>query len=205
MKLAMRVKVCGLNNKSDLLTMSKLKVDFFGFIFYKKSPRYFFDYPLDIDKDLNSVGVFVNESLKKISEIVETLSLNYVQLHGNEDVKYCKQIQKKCKVIKVFRVEKEINIDLIKKFYDCCDIILFDTFTKKYGGSGKKFDWDILIKNEIKKNFILSGGIDFDDIEKIKYLKEKNSFFYGIDLNSRFEIEPGKKNNNKIEKFLKNF
>ena len=65
MKLAMRVKVCGLNNKSDLLTMSKLKVDFFGFIFYKKSPRYFFDYPLDIDKDLNSVVVFVNESLKK--------------------------------------------------------------------------------------------------------------------------------------------
>ena len=90
----MKVKVCGLNNKSDFSSLSKLNIDFFGFIFYEKSPRYFFDHPIDMHKDLNSVGVFVNESIKKIYEIVESLSLKYVQLHGDEDVKYCKQIQK---------------------------------------------------------------------------------------------------------------
>lgn len=200
----MKVKICGLNDKSDLLSISKLNIDFFGFIFYKKSPRYFFENPINISKDLNSVGVFVNEPIKKVINIVESLSLKYVQLHGYEDVNYCKQIQKKCKVIKVFRIGKEININLIKKYYNCCDFILFDTFTKKYGGSGKKFDWEILINNKIEKNFILSGGIDFDDIEKIKYLQSKNRFFHGVDLNSKFEFEPGKKNIKKIKKFLKN-
>ena len=200
----MKIKVCGLNNKTDLLSLSQLNIDFFGFIFYEKSPRYFFDNPVDLNKDLNSVGVFVNESIKKVTNIVESLSLKYVQLHGDEDVNYCNQIKKKCKVIKAFRIDKEINIDLIKKYYSCCDLILFDTLTKKYGGSGKKFDWDILMNSKIEKNFILSGGINFDDIEKINYLKSKSSFFYGVDINSKFEFTPGKKDIKKIEEFLKN-
>lgn len=200
----MKIKVCGLNNKTDLLSLSQLNIDFFGFIFYKKSPRFFLDNPVDLNKELNNVGVFVNESIKKVTNVVESLSLKYVQLHGDEDVNYCNQIQKKCKVIKAFRVDKEINIDLIKKYYNCCDLILFDTFTKKYGGSGKKFDWDLLMNSKIEKNFILSGGINFDDIEKINYLKSKSSFFYGVDINSKFEFEPGKKDIKKIEEFLKN-
>ena len=111
----MKIKVCGLNNKTDLLSLSQLNIDFFGFIFYKKSPRYFFDNPVDLNKDLNSVGVFVNESIKKVTNIVESLSLKYVQLHGDEDVNYCNQIQKKCKVIKTFRVDKEINMNTQEK------------------------------------------------------------------------------------------
>ena len=152
-------------------------------------------------KDLSAANT--NQE-KKVTNIVESLSLKYVQLHGDEDVNYCNQIQKKCKVIKAFRVDKEINIDLIRKYYNCCDLILFDTFTKKYGGSGKKFDWDLLMNSEIEKNFILSGGINFDDIEKINYLKSKSSFFYGVDINSKFEFTPGKKDIKKIEEFLKN-
>ena len=66
----MKIKVCGLNNKTDLLSLSQLNIDFFGFIFYEKSPRYFLDNPVDLNKDLNSVGVFVNESIKKVTNIV---------------------------------------------------------------------------------------------------------------------------------------
>ena len=200
----MKVKVCGLNDKSDLLSLSKLNIDFFGFIFYEKSPRYFFDYPLNIDKDLNSVGVFVNETVENVIKTVDKYSLKFVQLHGDEDINYCNEIKKICKVIKVFRVEQEININQIEKFYNCCDLLLFDTYTENFGGSGKKFNWSKIVSNKIKKEFILSGGIDFDDLDKIKKLKNNCDYFYGIDLNSKFEIEPGKKNNEKIEKLLKN-
>tara|TARA_B100001741_G_scaffold281373_1_gene255155 strand:- start:77 stop:685 length:609 start_codon:yes stop_codon:yes gene_type:complete len=198
----MIVKVCGLKEINNINQLNEIDIDLMGFIFYNKSSRF-------IKQEINisnltkkKVGVFVNESLENIKKKIKEYDLNYVQLHGDETPKFSKKLMNYCKVIKVFRISENFDFNSTNQYTDCCDLFLFDTFSKKFGGSGKKFDWN-KIKSFNNKKFLLSGGIDIDSIDEIKGVKNENEFFLGIDINSKFEIYPGLKDIKKVKMFLK--
>ena len=198
----MIVKVCGLKEMNNINQLNEIDIDLMGFIFYNKSSRF-------IDLEINTshitkkkVGVFVNESLENIKKKIKNYNLNYVQLHGDETPKFSEKLMNYCKVIKAFRISENFDFDSTYQYTDCCDLFLFDTFSKNFGGSGKKFDWKRL-KGFNKKKFLLSGGIDINSVDEINNIKNENDYLLGIDINSRFEISPGLKDIKKVNMFLK--
>lgn len=190
----MLVKVCGLrDNINEVLALNP---DFAGFIFYPKSPRYVAK-SQDVDlkqklNGINKVGVFVNEDYDTIVTLIDEYNLDYVQLHGNESIDFCKQIRKIVPVIKAFGVSSSADFESVNQYADYVDYLLLDTKTASYGGSGVKFDWNILSTVKIGQKFLLSGGISLVDIPTIKNLNINN--LVGVDLNSKFEISPTLKN-----------
>ena len=193
----MNIKVCGITQLKQLQQLEGLNIDFAGLIFYKDSPRYMGD---KIDKaalknsdfDLKKVGVFVNPEMIDVLDAIDEYGLDVVQLHGNESAEMCDDLSGEVEVIKAFSVDAKSNIDEMIAEYDAvCDYYLFDTTGKDPGGNGEKFDWKILTKAKIEKPFFISGGISVDDIAALK--KFKHPDFFGVDVNSRFEKEPGVK------------
>ena len=205
----MKIKVCGITQADQLKQLDELGVDYAGLIFFRQSARYMLDKLLTTDvKDLSlrlkKVGVFVNASEEFINAQVELYGLDLVQLHGDETPAFCKHISSTVSVIKAFRITKynEQNIDwMVKPYEEVCDYYLFDTNRKgAYGGTGEKFDWNILNNNIINKLFFLSGGIGLADVEKVKTFH--HPFLYAVDINSMVEIEPGIKDIATIKKFI---
>ena len=203
-----KLKVCGLTKLDQIEELISLKADFLGFIFYKKSPRYVLD-SLTLEeikaiKHSGKVGVFVNESIEQIIEISEKAKLNFIQLHGDESDEFIselrEQLSPEIKIIKVFRIGTELeNLKFkIQNLKSNVDYFLFDTDSKSFGGTGNSFDWQILNEVEIPKPYFLSGGISEENIENIKLLKQKP---FALDINSKFEIEPGNKDIEKIVNF----
>lgn len=202
----MKIKVCGLKYSSNIEEILSLGVDFIGFIFYDKSLRCV-DKSLDLscfnlpDTDIKTVGVFVNHTYQEIKDIVNKYSLSAVQLHAQESPALCERLKKdNLYVIKAFSVDDNFNFTQTEQYQPVCDMFVFDTKTKLYGGSGHKFNWNKLSEYEGSTNFLLSGGISPDDVANIKRFEHKKCA--GLDLNSAFEISPGKKNVNKLKKFI---
>lgn len=202
----MRIKVCGMKYPDNIKALNKLSIDFVGMIFYEKSPRYVDNLnPEDIcdlfREGKERVGVFVNADMDYIIQMADKYSLDLIQLHGDESPDFCKEVNKRIPVIKAFSISESSDFEKTKAYEGLCHYFLFDTKTPQYGGSGKKFDWNIL--NEYKGNtpFILSGGISVDDAETIK--KMNHPQFFGIDLNSKFETEPGRKDITLLQQFIK--
>ena len=198
----MLIKICGLrDNFADVVA---LKPDFAGLIFYPKSPRFveLSQEPVLKQKltDVKKVGVFVNADNDYILGKVSEYNLDLVQLHGNESPELCDEIRKSLPVIKAFGISSESDLKSAEKYAQYVDYLLFDTKTKGYGGSGVKFDWQMLQNVNISQKFLLSGGISLDDLEEIKALKINN--LVGVDLNSRFEDAPGLKNIEKLKQAL---
>ena len=197
----MKLKVCGMKFSENIAEIESLKPDFMGFIFYKKSKRFFNESKLILNDKINRVGVFVNQEMNEVFDNVKKYKLDYVQLHGEEDVKYCLSIKSFCKVIKVFKIDDTFNFDKVKKFENVSDYYLFDTKTNLHGGSGKKFNWEILKNYNSKKYFFLSGGISENDIEEIKKIRKIYPII-GIDINSKFELPNLKKDRDKIKSLI---
>jgi len=198
------IKICGMKFSENILAVSALKPDFMGFIFYTKSPRY--AEPLDISvlnslpESIKKIGVFVNEDIEDILTIVYKYNLDGVQLHGSENVDVCKKLKDSgLLVIKAFPVTDANNFKVTKAYEGACDYFLFDTKTDAFGGSGLKFNWNILSGYKGETPFLLSGGIAPDDEEAI--LKIEHPKFFGIDLNSKFEVKPGLKNVELLREF----
>lgn len=181
-----------------------LKPDFAGMIFYPKSPRYVGNnQSVDLKQklsDTKKVGVFVNEDYNRIIQMVDIYNLDYVQLHGNESVDFCKQIRAKVPVIKAFGISIKADFDKIGNYAQNVDYLLFDTKTACYGGSGQQFDWNMLQEVDIPQKFLLSGGISLESLNIIKDLKINN--LVGVDLNSKFEDAPTFKNIEKLKQAL---
>ena len=164
----------------------------------------------DADFDLKKVGVFVNPSYADLLDAIDNYGLDIVQLHGNETPELCEELSAEVEVIKAFRLDVTqdgtVNIDKLVEPYDAaCDYYLFDTagLKESFGGTGKQFDWSILNKAKIEKPFFLSGGIGPDDAVKVKSFKHPD--FFAIDVNSKFETEPGVKDMAAILKFMQAF
>ena len=197
----MKLKVCGMKFSENISEIESLKPDFMGFIFYKKSKRFFNESKLILNDKINRVGVFVNQEINEVIDNIKKYKLDYVQLHGEEDVRYCLSIKSICKVIKVFKIDDTFNFDKAKKFENVSDYYLFDTKTNLHGGSGKKFNWEILKNYNSKKYFFLSGGISENDIEEIKKIRKIYPII-GIDINSKFELPNLKKDRAKIKSLI---
>ena len=182
---------------------------FAGFIFYPKSPRYVFRHltSAQIKKinTINKVGVFVNASVEEVLLMVDECRLHMVQLHGDESPKYCERIADYVSVVKAFRLSDNDSIEwMIKPYMEVCDMFMFDTMGAGYGGTGKKFDWNILKGSTIGKPFFLSGGIQPDDTQALKDFQQEpvSKAMFAIDINSKFETSPGIKDMKKVEQFI---
>ena len=216
LKSPIKLKVCGLTKLDQIVELMQMNIDFLGFIFYEKSPRYVLNaLTLNEIKSIQhrgKVGVFVNENIPTILEISEKAGLNYIQLHGDETDFFISELKEKLnqeiKIIKVFRIpiviprneESQRFFTSLLAVQNDIDYVLFDTDSKSFGGTGKTFDWQILNELEINIPYFLSGGISEENIENIKQLELQP---FALDINSKFEIEPGNKNINKI-KIVKN-
>ncbi|MDR0873190.1 MAG: phosphoribosylanthranilate isomerase [Prevotellaceae bacterium] len=204
-----------MKNPQNIQDLVKLNPDFIGFIFYEKSPRFCGKELQNLDfvpKNIKKIGVFVNESTDKILEIAKKYGLDGVQLHGNETPEMCKTIKAQhflC--IKAFSIAESADFAQTKAYEGVADYFLFDTKTHLtpnpspqergvYGGSGQKFDWAILNDYQGNTPFLLSGGISADDAGNIR--KITHPLFFGIDINSKFEIEAGVKNVELIKMFI---
>ena len=194
----MIIKVCGLKFEQNLIDVASLDIDMVGYNFYEPSPRYVQNTLPIIPSKIKKVGVFVNASESNILQKVRDYRLDYVQLHGDESPEFCKKIKETIPVIKVFRIDDHFNANHMKEF-EFCDYFLFDTATKQFGGSGKKFDWSLLKELDIKVPFLISSGIGPDDLDDI--LKFRHPTFKGIDINSKFELSAGLKDVGKVKNF----
>ncbi|MBR4676556.1 MAG: phosphoribosylanthranilate isomerase [Bacteroidales bacterium] len=198
----MLIKVCGLRDNFQEVTA--LKPDFAGMIFYEKSPRYvgLNDGGILRQKvpNVKKVGVFVNASEDYIFDNVLKYNLDFVQLHGGETAAFCEKIRQKVPVIKAFGISSKEDLAIAQNYAQKVDYLLFDTKTKGYGGSGVKFDWEILKDVVFETPFFLSGGISLESLPEIKALKINN--LAGVDLNSRFELSPAKKDIEKLQQAI---
>ena len=200
------IKICGMKDPGNIEAVAALHPDFMGFIFYPKSPRYaepLCPETLDaIPASIKKIGVFVNEDLENILTVVYKYKLNGVQLHGSDMVSMCAQLKEAgLIVIKAFPIAEAINFIPAKRYEGVCDYFLFDTKTDAYGGSGLKFNWGMLDEYRGETPFLLSGGIAAEDVESIQKINHPK--FAGIDLNSKFEIQPGEKDIQLLNTFLK--
>ena len=206
-----QLKVCGLTKMDQIQELISMNVDFLGFIFYEKSPRFVLNHlSLEGISAINhqkKVGVFVNETIEKIVEISEKSNLNFIQLHGDEDEEFIKRLRQmlneNTKIIKVIRIgDDKTNFENeIKKMSNLKSQIsnlLFDTDSKAFGGTGKTFDWQILNEIEIPIPYFLSGGISLENIHQLSTINHQP---LALDINSKFETEPGSKDLEKIKNF----
>lgn len=207
-----------MRDADNIRDISALGVDMIGLIFYPPSPRYVQqfssgagiipDYAPDMGKTPLRVGVFVDDMPQNIVTRVYNYKLDYIQLHGNEPretlenlrATIAPDIKPKIKIIKAISVSSAEDIKKYKEYVGAADLFLFDTKCKTVGGSGEQFDWQVLQAYDGDVPFLLSGGIGPDDAERIKNFHHPKCI--GIDLNSKFEIEPALKDVEKLKQFL---
>lgn len=203
-----KIKVCGMKYASNINAVAALKPDFLGLIFYPKSKRFV---GLDFDKsDLSSlnpsiskVAVFVNAYLNEVREFSNIYGIKIVQLHGNETPEFCSSLKgSNFKVIKAFGVNEEFDFSELEAYQDSVDYFLFDTKTPEHGGSGKTFNWQVLENYKLAIPFFLSGGLSLANISEVKSIRHPQLF--GVDLNSKFEEEPGVKSTELLAEAFKN-
>ena len=205
----MKIKICGMKYPDNILEVGALLPDYMGFIFWEKSARFFDGEIPQLPQSIKKVGVFVNESVQNIIEKINKHDLQAVQLHGKESVEFCQHFKSiidcKIEIIKVFSADENFDFEIIKPFESVCDYFLFDTKGKLPGGNGTTFDWTILKKYNSDKPFFLSGGIGINELKAIEEISKSNLPIYGVDVNSKFELEPGLKNKNLFSNFKRKF
>lgn len=200
-----KIKICGITNLEDARFAAGALVDYLGFIFYVKSPRYI--EPGEAGAIINwlegpeKVGVFVNQPLDDVNQIARQTGLDYVQLHGDESVEYCELVEKP--IIKVIHIEEETVEYLLKhqieQYAEVADFLLFDTkIDEIWGGTGKSFDWAIIQELDITVPYFLSGGLNAENIKDAIETVQP----YAIDVSSSLEQKPGLKDFGKIEAFM---
>lgn len=211
------IKVCGLRDGENIRQVAALGVDWIGLIFWPHSPRYVSMIPSnagiipDRVSDIGEfkakrVGVFVDPTAQDVITRVVNFQLDLIQLHGHETPTLIHNLRhtladiRPVKVIKAISVNSRDDITAYKDYADCVDYFLFDTKCKTVGGSGEQFDWSVLEAYDGDTPFLLSGGIGLDDAERVRRFHHPQCI--GIDLNSRFESEPGFKDVAALRQFI---
>lgn len=187
--------------QDNIEAVANLQPDFLGFIFHVQSPRNFEGKIPELPISIKKVGVFVDEKIEYISRQIETHKLNVIQLHGHESPEMCRILKSsKAQIIKVFSIKNEFDFSVLEPYEEVCDYFLFDTKGKLPGGNGYTFNWNVLNEYPSSKPYFLSGGIGVEEIENLKQFQnsEASKYCYAIDVNSKFEIEPGLKDIEKI-------
>lgn len=206
----MRIKVCGMTLPEQVIALDEMGVDLAGFIFYPKSPRYIGnkvspERMKQVKGHIAKVGVFVNMPYDDLMRTVESYRLDMVQLHGDESPHFCERVSNYVTIVKAFRLSDNDPIDwMVRPYHEGSDMYMFDTLGAGYGGTGKKFDWNLLKPARIDKLFFLSGGIEPGDEERLRqFMKEPIAKkLFAIDINSKFEISAGVKDMVRVKKFV---
>ena len=227
----MKLKVCGMKYVENIQQVAELQPDYLGFIFYEKSKRNFEGIIPELTAAMKKTGVFVNEIQEIVISLVEEYRLDAIQLHGDESVDYVSELKKqlatrrvlfieenkeirkkknkhvisdeKVEIIKVFGIKDAFDFDVLKPYLKVVDYFLFDTKGKDRGGNGTQFDWSVLEQYPFEKPFFLSGGIGLEDVEEVQKIINSALPIYALDINSKFESEPGKKKIEELKKFKK--
>ncbi|MBQ9672398.1 MAG: phosphoribosylanthranilate isomerase [Prevotella sp.] len=223
----MIIKVCGMRDGENIRQVSALGVNWIGMIFWEQSPRNVTMIPThagiipDRAKEFETssasgvsytapqrVGVFVDEMAQNIITRAVNYRLDIIQLHGHESPTFIRNLRHTLdpdlrpgiRFMKAVSIACADDLLLCKDYEDCVDYFLFDTKCTTVGGSGRQFDWSLLKAYNGQKPFLLSGGIGPDDADRIKTFSHPQCI--GIDLNSRFETEPGMKDVEALRSFL---
>lgn len=218
----MLIKVCGMRDAENIHTVESLGVDMIGMIFVPRSPRC-----VSMQSSLagilpdsasesfladthspSRVGVFVDDMPQHIMACVYNFSLDYVQLHGHESRTLIENlratidpdIRHGVKIIKAISVAEADDLRATDEYEGAVDLFLFDTKCATAGGSGRQFDWSLLDRYHGKTPFLLSGGIGPDDVAAVRAFSHPQCV--GIDVNSRFETEPGMKDVDRLRAFV---
>lgn len=199
------VKVCGMREPSNIAEVAMLKPEYMGFIFYPQSPRYcgFVEKGrrVCLPDGIVPVAVTVNMPESGLLKVSETCGITTFQLHGDESPEYCRRLKERGFTIwKAFPIDSADTLSGVVAYEECVDMVLLDTSTVGYGGSGRKFDWRLLEKYRPNHGFMLSGGIGEEDAEMVKELNHPQ--LTGVDLNSRFESKPGVKDAVRLSRFV---
>jgi phosphoribosylanthranilate isomerase len=200
--MGVRIKICGMTRLEDAKTAANLGVDALGFIFTKKSQRYIApadarEIIMQLPPFISRVGVFVDESIQNIIDIVRETGVDTVQLHGSESPDFCKALP--IPVIKSVAVKPGADLSLLDAYK--VSGFLLDTWSEgNSGGTGKTFDWTIAKKAVIKyDSIILAGGLGPSNVEEALRVVHP----YGVDINSGVEIMPGVKNPHKMRDIVR--
>lgn len=201
----MIIKVCGMCRPDNIRQAAASGISWMGFIFYPPSPRFAGELPASaletVPASIRKVGVFVNEDASRIRHYVQRYGLQAVQLHGDETPGFCSSVRETgVLVIKSFPIAEASDFMACTRYEGFCDFFLFDTKTPLYGGSGRQFDWDTVKAYRGATPFLLSGGIGEADAERLAAFS--HPLCAGIDLNSRFETEPGRKDVARLARFI---
>ena len=193
-----KVKLCGLTRLEDILIVNKLLPEYIGFVFVKKSKRYISvdsakQLKNKLDKRVKAVGVFVDEDINIIKSIASLEIIDMIQLHGNEDNDYIKQLKQVCDKPIIKAVQIKSNDDIVFATNSLADYILLDSGK----GTGKTFDWSLI--NNIKRPYFLAGGLDENNVKQA--IKQLNPF--GVDVSSNIETN-GVKDEIKMKNFVEN-
>lgn len=205
-KGAIKIKVCGMRDPENISGVVAGLPDYMGFIFYPKSKRFvgagFSTEKLEnIPESVKKVGVFVDELPEKVIEACKSMNFQVAQLHGNESPEYCRLIQESgLTVFKAFSVDESFDFKQLSGYAEVCDYFLFDTKGHLPGGTGQKFNWQLLENYRLGVPFFLSGGIGPGDVEAVQGFRHPQLF--GIDINSGFEISPALKDVEKVRIFI---
>jgi phosphoribosylanthranilate isomerase len=196
-----RVKICGVRTLEEAEASVRAGADALGFNFWPESPR--FITPEEARRIvaalpalINCIGVFVNEDAGRVREIAWHVGLNIVQLHGEETASYCLHLAP-LKVIKAFRVGNEFDPRTIRN-YSVSAILLDAKVEGQYGGTGKRFPWELAIQAKRFAPVILAGGLNSDTVaEAITFVRP-----FAIDVCSGVESAPGRKDLNRLREFM---
>ncbi len=199
----MIIKVCGMREPENIRAVEALGIDLMGFIFWPPSSRYVGEKPSYLPRNCRRVGVFVDAALPDILAAVEDFRLDGVQLHGHETPEAIAALKAHIpgvRIVKSLAVAGPEDLAQAEAYADVCDAFLFDTKGKLPGGNGRQFDWSVLQRYRGRLPFLLSGGIWPDDAQRIRAFDVPGCL--GIDLNSRFETEPGLKDVDALRTFI---
>lgn len=185
------------NSTEHSKLLSHPEIDFLGSIQFPASKRFF---PSELKTEKPVIGVFVDATLDEIISKLEAFHLKGVQLHGSESASFCSQLPSNLIKIKAIAIETADDFKYLAAYEGLIDYFLFDTKTSLHGGSGVKFDWNLLSNYTGSIPFLLSGGIGPNDLGQIQGITHAQ--FAGVDINSCFELEPGKKDTVLVETFI---
>ncbi len=199
-----KVKICGLSRVEDIQAANELKPDYIGFMLWPKSKRAVtFEQAAQLKKQLaegiKAVGVFVNESAETIAKIAKSGVIEMVQLHGDEDLAYCKHLREivDLPIIKAVRVRGEESFQGLDEYP--VDYFLFDTYVPgQYGGTGIRFNLKLGDDKRISKPYFVAGGLDACNVSEV--LAE--TYAMAVDVSGGVETD-GVKDYNKIAAFIK--
>lgn len=206
----MKIKVCGMRDGANVEAVAQLDIDMMGFIFHPGSPRCVEALPEEAFAmgGVELVGVFVDANPFDMLQAIDANRLDWVQLHGDEQPCLIENLRAMCEesdircpqFIKAIGVDEAKDIERAAVFEGVADMLLFDTRCPQHGGSGTAFDWDVLSAYTGHTPFLLSGGIGPEDAARV--LAFNHPQCVGIDINSRFEMEPAVKDVERLRRFI---